>query len=57
MKKTAYWAPAIEIEKIQIQSLLNSVSNVGGDAGIEKAGDEEEVPGTADSRRKSVWDD
>jgi len=57
MKKTAYLAPATNIEMIQIQSLLNSVSNVGGDSGVQKAGDDEEVPGTAESRRNNVWDD
>ena len=57
MKKTTYLAPAIEIEKIQIQSLLNSVSGVKGDAGITKADDSEPVPTTGDSRRKDIWDD
>lgn len=57
MKKTTYLAPAIEIEKIQIQSLLNSVSGVKGDAGIKKADDSEDVPATGDSRRKDIWED
>lgn len=57
MKKTVYLAPAIEIEMIQIQSLLNSVSGVKGDAGITKADDSEDVPTTGDSRRKDIWAD
>ena len=57
MKKTVYLAPAIDIEMIQIQSLLNSVSGVKGDAGITKADDSEPVPPTGDSRRKDIWDD
>ena len=57
MKKTTYLAPAIEIEKIQIQSLLNSVSGVKGDTEITKADDSEPVPETGDSRRKDIWDD
>ena len=57
MKKTTYLAPAIEIEKIQIQSLLNSVSGVKGDAGITKADDSEVVPAAGDSRRKDIWED
>ena len=56
MKKKAYLAPAIDITNIQIQSLLNNVSNVGGDAGITPR--EGEVPTTGDSRRRrNVWED
>ena len=58
MKKTKYMAPAIEINIIQIQPLLNTVSNVGGDAGITPAEPTDPVPGEADSRRRfSVWDE
>ena len=57
MKKTAYLAPAIEIQKIQIQSLLNSVSGVKGDAGIVKAEDGEDIPTEGDARRRDVWED
>ena len=58
MKKTAYMAPAIEIENIQVQPLLNTVSNVGGDAGITPAEPTDPVPSEGDSRRRyDVWED
>ena len=57
MKKTAYLAPAVEIEMIQTETLLNTVSRVGGNTGIVIAKDDEDVPGTAQSRYLNVWGD
>lgn len=58
MKKAKYMAPAIEINIIQIQPLLNKVSNVGGDAGVTPAEPTDPVPAEADSRRNfSIWDE
>lgn len=57
MKKAKYMAPATEINIIQIQPLLNTVSNVDGDAGITPAEPTDPVPEEADSRRRTVWDD
>ena len=56
MKKKAYLAPANEIHTITIQQIM-AVSNVGGTAGITE-GEEDERPGTADSRGIfSEWND
>jgi hypothetical protein len=57
MKKKLYMAPAINITKITLQPLLNTISGVDGDTGVENAGEDEEIPGTANSRRKSAWDE
>ena len=57
MKKTAYLAPAVEIEMIQTETLLNIVSGVGGNSGIVIAKEDEEIPGTAQSRYLNVWGD
>ena len=58
MKKTAYMAPAIEIEEIVVQPLLNIVSGVSGDAGIIIPEPEEDVPSEGDARRRhDVWED
>ena len=58
MKKTAYLAPAIEIEEIVVQPLLNIVSGVGGDAGITTPEPNEDVPTEGDARhRHDVWED
>ena len=58
MKKTAYLAPAIEIEEIVVQPLLNIVSGVGGDAGITMPEPNEDVPTEGDARhRHDVWED
>lgn len=58
MKKTAYMAPAINIEMIEVQPLLNTVSGVKGDSGVTKADPTEEIPSEGDARRRrDVWDD
>lgn len=58
MKKTVYMAPAIEITKIQIQSLMKAISGVGGDTGIEPGGEDPIPEGSdGDARRRTVWDD
>ena len=36
--------------------ICNSITNVGGNTGIEK-GDDGDAPATADSRRRNVWED
>ncbi len=58
MKKTAYLAPAIEIEEIVAQPLLPTVSGVGGNAGITTPEPGEDVPTEGDARRRhDVWED
>ena len=58
MKKTVYLAPATEILKMQMQSLLNSVSGVKGDTGIGMGDDTDpDKPKTGDSRRYDIWTD
>ncbi len=58
MKKTVYVAPAIITTEIQLHPLMEpSIVATGGDAGVTPAGPDEDVPGTAQSRRKSVWDE
>jgi len=58
MKKTEYMAPAIETDEISVH-LLNaaSITEVGGDTDIEMASEDEDIPGTAQGRRKSIWED
>ena len=58
MKKTAYMAPAIITTEVELQLLDNaSITGTSGDAGVQVADPSEDIPGTAQSRRKSVWDD
>ena len=54
--KKAYMAPATEIHAIAIQQFICGSVNVNGDAGI-TIGEDEPVPGTADSRRNNFWGD
>ena len=57
MKKKLYMAPAINITKIALQPLLNTISGVDGDTGLKPSEEDEPVPDEANSRRKSAWDD
>ena len=56
MKRTEYMTPAIRIAEAETEEMIcSSVVDVNGDAGITMG--EGEAPGTADSRRRSVWGD
>ena len=59
MKKTVYLAPAIKFEEMDLESLMNTVSNVNGNAGV-TMGDENNPtaprPIEGDSRQ-DIWAD
>lgn len=58
MKKTMYIAPSMEMTEIELHPLMvPSVTNTGGDAGVDKADPADPVPGTAQGRRKDIWTD
>ena len=59
MKTKAYITPEITITQIAGRQIIcaGSITDVGGNAGVTLA-DDEETPGTADSRRRyNDWDD
>lgn len=47
MKKN-YIIPAMKPLDYEVESMICAISSVGGNAGINLAGDEDEVPGEAD---------
>ena len=58
MKKTAYMAPAIIVDEMEVQLLDSaSITSIDGDTGIVIAGPGETIPGTAQGRRTEVWVD
>ena len=59
MNKKAYMSPTTDVVKIKAQKLLgnNSITTVGGKAGIQKGGDESSIVEGADSRRGGGWFD
>ena len=57
MKKARYITPETILTEVEVMHMIcNSITNVGGNTGIEK-GDDGDAPATADSRRRNVWED
>ena len=58
MKKSEYLAPAVTTTKVRAH-LLNtpSITKVDGDTGVSLADPDDEIPGTAQSRRVDIWAD
>lgn len=56
MKKTAYMAPAIMEDEMEVQLLDSaSITTIAGDTDIVIAGSDETIPETAQGRR-NVWE-
>ena len=59
--KKQYISPVLCIDEVELQQFVcNSITEVNGDAGIGKGGDEDDDdnPVSADSRRRhDVWED
>lgn len=58
MKKQYIEAPDLKVIKVSMSAMIcNSITKVEGDTGITTADPNEEIPGTANSRRRDVWTD
>jgi len=52
--KKQYKEPSIKSKELLTELPFNL--SIGGDAGVEKGGEEEEVPSTGDGRAVDAWD-
>ena len=56
--KKEYISPVVFQTTIHAENLMTgSITDVGGNAGVGKAGDSDPVPGSADGRKRDEYDD